>query len=144
MFASTARQSERRRVPPYLDRRPQARRVTRPVILFVEDHDMLRFTVTSDLKDAGYAVTAVADGEAALAVLRGPARIDALLTDLRLPGSIDGWDIAEQARALRPDLPVVYASAYSYVTPRQVAGSVMLDKPYRPADLLDAFDRLLD
>lgn len=103
----------------------------------------LRFTVTSDLEDAGYKVLQATRGDEALAILAGAAKIDALLTDLRLPGSIDGWDIAERARQLRPDLPVIYASAYSYVTPRQVPGSIMLDKPYRGEQLLDALDDLL-
>lgn len=116
----------------------------RPVVLFVEDHPTVRFTVVANLTSAGYHVVEAGSGEEALARLHSDERIDALLTDLRLPGSIDGWDIAEQARQLRPDLPVIYASAYSYVTPRQVAGSVMLDKPYPPERLLDALDMLLD
>ena len=121
-----------------------ARDGERPVVLFVEDQPMVRFTTTMHLVDAGYAVVAVATGEEALTLLHGNMRVDVLLTDLRLPGMIDGWDIAERARQLRPDLPVIYASAYSYVTPRQVDGSVMLDKPYPPEALLDALDTLLD
>jgi CheY-like chemotaxis protein len=105
---------------------------------------MLRFTVASELRDAGYTVMTVARGEEALAILRGPTLVDALLTDIRLPGRLDGWDIAEQARAVRPDLPVIYATAYSYATPRQVPGSIMLDKPYKPQVLLDALANVLD
>lgn len=120
------------------------RAAERAVILFVEDQPMVRYTVSEQLTDAGYAVIATASGEQALELLHGDRRIDALLTDLRLPGPIDGWDIAERARRLRPGLPVIYASAYSYVTPRQVPGSVMLDKPYPPEALLDALDTLLD
>lgn len=115
-----------------------------PVVMFVEDQPTVRFTTAARLIEAGYQVIEVASGEEALAMLHSNARIDALLTDLRLPGAIDGWDIAETARQLRPELPVVYASAYSYVTPRQVPGSLMLDKPYPPEALLDALDTLLD
>ena len=122
----------------------RARGGERPVVLFVEDQPMVRYTTTMHLVDAGYAVVAVASGEEALTLLHGNMRIDALLTDLRLPGVVDGWDIAERARRVRPDLPVIYASAYSYVTPRQVEGSVMLDKPYPPEALLDALNTLLD
>lgn len=114
-----------------------------PIVLFVEDHPTVRFTVTADLHDAGYTVVTAANGEEALGILQSAARIDLLLTDLRLPGTIDGWDIAERARLARPDLPVIYASAYSYVTPRQVPGSVVLDKPYPREALLDALDDLL-
>lgn len=120
------------------------RAAERPVVMFVEDQPTVRFTTAARLIEAGYDVIEVASGEEALAMLHGPAKIDALLTDLRLPGAIDGWDIAETARQLRPNLPVIYASAYSYVTPRQVPGSVMLDKPYPPEALLDALETLLD
>lgn len=145
MFTSSVRSSSgRRRFPLALSRPPRARLAIRPVILFVEDHKVLRFTVTADLEDAGYKVIQTTNGDEALRIVNGAAKIDLLLTDLRLPGRIDGWDIAERARTLRPDLPVIYASAYSYVTPRQVPGSTMLDKPYRPEQLLDAIDNLLD
>ena len=116
----------------------------RPMIMFVEDQPTVRYTVAARLIEAGYDVIEVASGEEALAMLHGATRIDALLTDLRLPGAIDGWDIAETARQLRPGLPVIYASAYSYVTPRQVPGSLMLDKPYPPQALIDALEKLLD
>lgn len=115
----------------------------RSVILFVEDQPMVRFTISEQLCDAGYEVIQASSGEDALSLLKNGVAIDALLTDLRLPGRIDGWDIAELARALRPDLPVIYASAYSYVTPRQVPGSVMLDKPYPIESLFDALTDLL-
>ncbi len=115
-----------------------------PVVLFVEDHPMLRYTVAEQLNDAGYTVILASCGEDALALLANGAEIDVLLTDLRLPGTIDGWDVAEAAREFRPDLPVIYASAYSYVTPRQVPGSIMLDKPYPPEELIEALESLLD
>ena len=120
------------------------RAAERPVVMFVEDQPTVRFTTAARLIEAGYDVVEVASGEEALAMLHGPTKIDALLTDLRLPGAVDGWDIAETARQLRPDLPVIYASAYSYVTPRQVPGSLMLDKPFPPEALLDALETLLD
>jgi len=124
-------------------RRSRARSAERPVILFVEDQPMLRFTVSSELEDAGYEVVHAGSGEEAIAILERGAPVDALLTDIRLPGRIDGWDIAERARELRPDLPVVYGSAYSYVTPRRVPSAVTLDKPYTPRAVLGALDGLL-
>lgn len=119
-------------------------RAALPVVLFVEDNTALRYTVAAELRDAGYVVVEATTGEEAVAQLSGSGRIDVLLTDLRLPGRLDGWDIAERARGLRPGVPVIYASAYSYASPRQVAGSLMLHKPYPPEALLDALDALLD
>lgn len=132
-----------RQPPPQIQRGVGPKGAVRPVVLFVEDHELLRHTVANDLRDAGYTVMTAARGEEALAILRGPTRVDALLTDLRLPGQIDGWDIAEQARLVRSELPVIYASAYSYVTPRQVRGSVILGKPYKRDELVDALDSIL-
>lgn len=144
MFANAVRNDASRPGSPLPQRRfMRAGGAIRPVVLFVEDHDALRFAVSNDLRDGGFNVISTVRAEEALAILRGPTIVDALLTDLRLPGLIDGWDIAEQARALRPDLPVIYASAYSYVTPRQVPGSVVLEKPYKPEALLEALDSLL-
>ena len=112
-------------------------------MLFVEDQPTVRYMVAEQLDEAGYSVVQVASGEDAVALLANGAEIDLLLTDLRLPGTIDGWDVAEAARELLPDLPVIYASAYSYATPRQVEGSIMLDKPYPPEALLMAIEDLL-
>ena len=103
----------------------------------------MRLTIAQQLEDAGYAVVQVDHGEEALAIIEGADRIDALVTDLRLPGRVDGWDIAEHARRVRPALPVVYVSAFSYVTPRQVPGSIMLDKPAPHDALIGALDDLL-
>ena len=119
------------------------RRTGRPVVLFVEDQPMVRYTLAERLAEAGYEVIQCERGEAALELLNGTAPVDARLTDLRLPGRVDGWDLAEAARRNRPDLPVVYVSAYSYVTPRQVPGSVMLDKPAPPEAVIDALSELI-
>lgn len=144
MFANAAEQGGGRRPSLSAKRQQRLGAAVRPIVLFVEDNVVLRYTVTDELENAGYRVIQSTTGEEAIRMLAGPAQVDALLTDLRLPGTIDGWDIAERARQLRPELPVIYASAYSYVTPRQVPGSVTLDKPYRAEALLDALDSLLD
>ena len=90
------------------------------------------------LAEAGYRAPVVTTGEEALTLLRNGEAIDLLFTDIRLPGGLDGWRLAEVARSLRPGLPVVYASGYSIQQPRDVAGSVFLTKPYRPSALLRA------
>lgn len=144
MFANAIERGGGRRSPVAAKRQEQPGSAVRPIVLFVEDNVVLRYTVTDELENAGYRVIQATTGEEAMRMLASPAQVDALLTDLRLPGMIDGWDIAERARQLRPQLPVIYASAYSYVTPRQVPGSLMLDKPYKPQALLDALDSLLD
>ncbi len=110
----------------------------RPCILLVEDEWLVSDVVARELEDAGFGVIETATGEAALAALRDHPSVDLLLTDIRLPGGLDGWTLAEEARRLRPDLPVIYATGYSAVAPRRVPGSLFFTKPYRTAALVEA------
>lgn len=74
-------------------------------------------------------------GEEALA--RCKRRVtDVLVTDVRLPGQIDGWQIAERYREQNPHLPVVYATGFSPVTPRPVPGSRIVRKPFHPDEIV--------
>jgi CheY-like chemotaxis protein len=57
---------------------------------------------------------------------------------------MDGWQLAEEARALNPRLPVIYATGYSPETPRIVPGGVFLRKPYLPSRVIEALEQLLD
>ena len=54
--------------------------------------------------------TAANDGDEALAIMRDGSRFDLLFTDIRMPGATDGWALAAEARALTPDLRVIYAT----------------------------------
>jgi CheY-like chemotaxis protein len=69
-----------------------------------------------------------------LHITRAP--IDVLLTDINLPGGMDGMALARRARQLRPDLAVIYASARAVLKQEaRVPGSVVLPKPYEPTVL---------
>jgi CheY-like chemotaxis protein len=59
-----------------------------------------------------------------------------------MPGSIDGWTLAEKAREYLPELPVLYASGNSPEPSRIVAGSEFIAKPYRTSVVLEAVRRL--
>jgi len=109
-------------------------------ILLVEDEFLLRQVIAEELTDAGYEVVEAGDGASAMAAV---ADVDLLFTDIRLPGGVDGWSIAERARELRPGLPVIYATGYSAETPRHVPGSRFFAKPYRVGAVLDAIGELL-
>lgn len=114
----------------------------RPRVLVVEDEMLVRLSVAEELEDAGYHVIEAADGQAALAVLHGDDRIDVVFTDIRMPGGIDGWDLAERARTIRPDIPVIYATGFSGDDLRLVPGARFLKKPYRIGDILSAIGEL--
>ena len=110
-------------------------------ILVVEDDPLIREFVVEALRDEGHFVIHAANGEQALEWCR--KRIaDVLITDIRLPGEVDGWKIAECCREFDPDLPVIYATGYSPVDARPVPGSLCLRKPYHPADMVRAVQDL--
>lgn len=108
---------------------------SRPAVLIVEDEKLLLDVLQQLFEEANFAVLSAETGERAMVVLQSGHRLDLLVTDIRLPGSLTGWDVAERARELHSALPVVYTTAYSHEVPRPVSGGVLLTKPYRPSAL---------
>jgi CheY-like chemotaxis protein len=106
-------------------------------ILFVEDDPLIRELVVEALHDEGFHVIEASDGEEALDWCKQRVA-DVLVTDIQLPGRIDGWQIAERCREHDPELPVIYATGFSPVEARPVPGSMSLQKPYRPEQIVRA------
>jgi DNA-binding response OmpR family regulator len=106
-------------------------------ILVVEDDPLIREIVVEALRDEGFDVIQASDGEEALAWCR-QRLADVLITDIRLPGRIDGWQIAERCREHDPSLPVIYATGFSPVEAHPVPGSLTLSKPYHPERVVQA------
>ena len=105
-------------------------------VLFVEDEFFIREWIAESLSEQGFAVDSVTNAADALSqITRAP--IDVLLTDINLPGGMDGAALARRARELQPGLAVIYASARaaSLKQEARVTGSVLLPKPYEPAVL---------
>lgn len=106
-------------------------------ILLVEDDDMVRAYVESELKTIGYRVIATSNGPAALEMLRQPDEIHLLFTDVVMPGGMFGPELARQAMGLRPDLKVLFTSGYSQdpvKTPDGINARI-LTKPFKRQDL---------
>jgi CheY-like chemotaxis protein len=109
------------------------------IILVVEDEELVRDFTVDLLSDCGYVVLAAANGREALAMLDGETKIDLLFTDIVMPGDLDGFALAREAKRRRPLLPVLYTSGY---TDRFGASDVgetfgpIVAKPYR-LDQLD-------
>ncbi len=82
-------------------------------VLVVDDEPTIRMLVSEVLEDLGYIAIEAADGAAALAVLQSDARIDLLVTDVGLPGGLNGRQVADQARVARPDLRVLFMTGYA-------------------------------
>ena len=111
-------------------------------VLVVEDEWMVRETIAEELSERGFDVIEAGTGEEALTQC---SRIhpDVLLTDIRLPGKLTGWDIAECCGQHEPGLPVIYVTGFSHVDARMVPGSVFLTKPYRAAEIVSTIRRLI-
>ena len=113
-----------------------------PRVLMVEDETMLLEVVAAELEDAGFEVAQATTAEIALDMLKSGALIDILFTDIRLPGEMDGWQLAEAARRLRPGLPIIYATGFTQTPPRMADGSVFFTKPYRANAIIKALRTL--
>ncbi|HEX2554659.1 MAG TPA: ATP-binding protein [Microvirga sp.] len=116
-------------------------------VLLVEDDPQVLQSVSSQLLDLGYRVTAVADGLDALNLLRQDQPFDLLFTDLVMPKGMSGVDLARHARDLRPGIKVLLTSGYAEETfarhGRPDEGMQMLRKPYRRQDLAAMLRRVL-
>lgn len=118
-----------------------------PVVLLVEDDQPLQLVLHDGLKDGGFDVLVVASAREALALLQsGVVKYSALVTDVELADGRKGWDVARQARKIDSSLAVVYASSASADDWRAqgVPNSILLGKPFAPAQLLTAVSRLLN
>lgn len=107
----------------------------RKTILLVDDDSIVRESVAEMLDTLGYRVLEASDGRAALDVLHGDSHIDLLLTDVVMPGGMGGQQLAEEARRIRPGLPVLLASGYAkgLVERGDATGTAdnLLFKPFR-------------
>jgi CheY-like chemotaxis protein len=110
-------------------------------ILVAEDDPFVRSSVILRIESLGYSVVAAVNGNDALLKLRANPNIDMLFTDIVMPGGMNGWELADTARQIRPGLPVVYSSGYALEMLTQVgrvpAQSIILVKPYRKAELAE-------
>ena len=117
------------------------------VILVIEDDLPIQVVVEDALADGGFEPAIAPSGEEAVILLRGNRRkYRALVTDINLVGRIDGWELARLAREINPEFPILYITgAHADQWPsRGVPNSVLLTKPFAPAQLVTAVSRLLN
>jgi DNA-binding response OmpR family regulator len=117
------------------------------VIMVVEDEQLIRNLVEEALSDGGFEPSISASGEEAVTLLRGNRNhYRALVTDINLLGRIDGWEVARQAREIDPTFPVVYmtGAAADQWASHGVPNSILLTKPFAPAQLVTAISNLLN
>jgi CheY-like chemotaxis protein len=118
-----------------------------PVILVVEDEELVQSLIEDTLRDGGFEPAIVTSGEEAVTLLKAyNAEYRALVTDINLRGKMDGWEVAQHAREIKPEFPIVYMSGAAAAdwTFKGVPNSVMLSKPFASAQLLTAVANLLN
>lgn len=98
-------------------------------VLFVEDDPLVREAVSRALEEAGFQVLSAQNGEQAVSLLDGGARPAVVFSDIVMPGTLSGIDLAAIVRQRYPDLPVVLATGYTERQP-SVPGVQVLAKPY--------------
>jgi CheY-like chemotaxis protein len=103
-------------------------------VLVVEDDPFVREMAVAGLEGAGYEVIEAGNGGGALRLLEAGIVLDALLTDIRLPGA-NGWVVARAYRERFPELPVLHVTAYAEQM-QPVPGGIILSKPYRMAQVI--------
>jgi CheY-like chemotaxis protein len=103
-------------------------------VLIVDDEEIVRMVMVETLADQGFAVLEAKDGESGLSILQSDKPISLLVTDVGLPGTLNGRQMADAARALRPDLKVLFITGYADAEVMAKAGAEpdleILPKPF--------------
>ena len=135
----------KQRHPPELIDLTEGGEMQKKRIVFVEDDRLLSSEVCQSIEEYGYTVDPFYSGSSAIEAISGRDYITALVTDIDLGPGVDGFQIAAQARARYPHLPIVFASGthgaqhISY----GVRGSVFVAKPYHPDQIVHALQEVI-
>ena len=117
------------------------------LVLIAEDQAEIGEVLKDSFEDGGYDVLLAVTAEEALAALDARAEeVRALVTDIKLGSSTTGWDVARHARELKPEMPVVYmtGSESSDWPSLGVPNSILVPKPFAPAQVITAISQLLN
>ncbi|RYD47589.1 MAG: response regulator, partial [Sphingomonadales bacterium] len=117
-------------------------------ILVIDDEALVRMLVVDALEDMGVEAAEAGSGPEGLAILEQMDRIDLLITDVGLPGGMNGRQVAERAREMRPDLKVLFITGYAenaalnhgHIGP----GTRVLTKPFSVSELTSKIESLLE
>jgi CheY-like chemotaxis protein len=116
-------------------------------VLVVDDEHLAHPMYEDILAEGGFTVAIAPDAAKAIEMLEADgAAYSALVTDINLGSKLTGWDVATRAREITADIPVVYMTGFAEAdwTAYGVPKSVMIAKPFAPAQLLTAVAQLLN
>ncbi len=125
---------------PMIDRSPETTVASAGQVLLVEDDDEVAALTVEMINQLGYDTTRVASAEAALGALADKRAIDIVLSDVMMPGRMNGVDLAQEIRRRRPHLPVLLTSGYAEAASRSAAAHQIriIPKPFRMEELREA------
>jgi two-component system, response regulator PdtaR len=117
-----------------------------PTLLIAEDEFIIRLVIAEFLREEGYEVLEAANADEALDIFRSGVPIDLLFTDVRMPGSMDGCELARRVRAEWPSTQVILTSAYSQslLSARSISEDFVVPKPYRPQAVLTTIKAVME
>lgn len=113
--------------------------MVQPNILFVDDDPGIAIMARTLLDEHGYHAAIAPNGDVALILLKEGVPFELLITDVVLPGTLDGYGLAHQARLIRPRIHVVYSTGFPNVANVRAQGAIfgtVLAKPWSVTDLL--------
>lgn len=116
-------------------------------VLVVEDDQLIQAMVEEALSDGGFEAVLTASGEEAIVLLRDDKNgIRAVVTDINIGGKIDGWEVARTAREIDPAMPIAYMTGTRSEewASKGVPNSLLLAKPFAPAQIVTAISQLLN
>lgn len=111
-------------------------------VLVVEDEFLIRMTLAEALADEGFEVIEAETADAALPMLQADPSIGLLVTDIQLPGQLNGRALAQRAREQLPTLPIIYMTGRPDPTDASNPLEVFIAKPYTLNDICEAARRL--
>src|SRR3954471_9870167 len=116
-------------------------------IMVVEDEPEIRELVATSLAVEGFQVVCAEDAAAALRLLDEHPEVELLFTDILMPGDLHGYDLARQARRIKPGIKLLYTSGYPLAAAIGKSAPIeearMVNKPYRLEQLIDEIRRAL-
>jgi DNA-binding NtrC family response regulator len=108
------------------------------ILLVDDERDILEIGAMA-LRDAGYKVQSAANGDIALVLIEQGLSFRLLITDVVMPGELDGYALARRAHEIDPDLRVIYTTGFSRAASVRAPGTPLgptLSKPWKPSELL--------
>jgi CheY-like chemotaxis protein len=124
--------------------KPRGEILDHPVVLLVEDETLVRLTQVDILREAGFWVVEAADADEAFDLLRARPDIDVVLTDVDMPGSLDGFEFARLVRQGWPEVGVLVISGKTTPGAGDLPdNTTFITKPVRPEILVDELRRVV-